>query len=171
MDIELPELEGKTAKMYKGGKICQTVHFHPLWSRNVPHFGIAHALALSVRLFLLVFLFCPLFVNPVLSLVSSDRGLLLKCQSWWTRDLFSTRRRRTNKQIFSPPHTVLFIVDNFSLSCFIRKHYPYLHQCLSAHRHPVVTVRLCNQTLAECASLGDPVLRLDASSPGTGTQH
>jgi ufm1-conjugating enzyme 1 len=34
--------------MYKGGKICQTVHFHPLWSKNAPHFGIAHALALGL---------------------------------------------------------------------------------------------------------------------------
>ena len=47
-DIVLAELEGKTAKMYKGGKICQTVHFHPLWSKNAPHFGIAHALALGL---------------------------------------------------------------------------------------------------------------------------
>jgi ufm1-conjugating enzyme 1 len=47
-EIELPELDGKTPKMYHGGKICQTVHFHPLWGRNVPHFGIAHALALGV---------------------------------------------------------------------------------------------------------------------------
>jgi len=49
MDIELPELEGKTAKMYKGGKICQTVHFFPLYNANAPHFGIAHVMALSVR--------------------------------------------------------------------------------------------------------------------------
>jgi len=47
-DIVLIELDGKTAKMYKGGKICQTVHFHPLWSKNAPHFGIAHALALGL---------------------------------------------------------------------------------------------------------------------------
>lgn len=48
-ELKLPELEGKTAKMYRGGKICLTIHFHPLWSRNVPRFGIAHALALGVR--------------------------------------------------------------------------------------------------------------------------
>mmetsp|Transcript_16647 Transcript_16647/g.28850 ORF Transcript_16647/g.28850 Transcript_16647/m.28850 type:complete len:172 (-) Transcript_16647:292-807(-) len=47
-EIELPELDGKTAKMYRGGKICLTVHFHPLWARNVPHFGLAHALALGL---------------------------------------------------------------------------------------------------------------------------
>ncbi|GJD07825.1 Ubiquitin-fold modifier-conjugating enzyme 1 [Galdieria sulphuraria] len=47
-ELVLPELEGKTAKMYRGGKICQTVHFQPLWSRNVPRFGIAHCLALSL---------------------------------------------------------------------------------------------------------------------------
>eukprot|EP01097_Dermamoeba_algensis_P000104 TRINITY_DN1039_c0_g1_i1.p1 TRINITY_DN1039_c0_g1~~TRINITY_DN1039_c0_g1_i1.p1 ORF type:complete len:159 (+),score=48.95 TRINITY_DN1039_c0_g1_i1:45-479(+) len=48
IELELPELDGKTSKMYRGGKICLTVHFKPLWAKNVPHFGIAHALALGV---------------------------------------------------------------------------------------------------------------------------
>ena len=30
-EIVLPELDGKTAKMYRGGKICMTDHFKPLW--------------------------------------------------------------------------------------------------------------------------------------------
>nr|CDS30102.2 ufm1 conjugating enzyme [Hymenolepis microstoma] len=47
-EIALPELDGKTAKMYRGGKICLTDHFKPLWARNVPKFGIAHALALGL---------------------------------------------------------------------------------------------------------------------------
>eukprot|EP01147_Barroeca_monosierra_P004112 gene4112-47_t len=47
-EIALPELDGKTAKMYRGGKICLTDHFKPLWARNVPHFGIAHAIALGL---------------------------------------------------------------------------------------------------------------------------
>eukprot|EP01129_Flabellula_baltica_P001608 TRINITY_DN11556_c0_g1_i1.p1 TRINITY_DN11556_c0_g1~~TRINITY_DN11556_c0_g1_i1.p1 ORF type:complete len:161 (+),score=32.08 TRINITY_DN11556_c0_g1_i1:19-501(+) len=47
-EIEIPELEGLTAKMYRGGKICMTDHFYPLWARNVPHFGISHALALGL---------------------------------------------------------------------------------------------------------------------------
>ncbi|KAF2073891.1 hypothetical protein CYY_004815 [Polysphondylium violaceum] len=47
-ELAIPELEGKTEKMYRGGKICLTVHFKPLWARNVPHFGIAHALALGL---------------------------------------------------------------------------------------------------------------------------
>lgn len=47
-EIALPELDGKTAKMYRGGKICLTDHFKPLWSRNVPKFGIAQAMALGV---------------------------------------------------------------------------------------------------------------------------
>jgi len=47
-EIEIPELEGKTVKMYRGGKICLTIHFKPLWQRNVPHFGIAHAIALGL---------------------------------------------------------------------------------------------------------------------------
>lgn len=50
-EIALPELDGKTAKMYRGGKICLTDHFKPLWGRNVPRFGIAHAMALGVSLF------------------------------------------------------------------------------------------------------------------------
>lgn len=49
-ELCIPELEGKTSKMYRGGKICLTIHFAPLWQKNVPRFGIAHALALGVRL-------------------------------------------------------------------------------------------------------------------------
>ena len=33
-EIALPELDGKTAKMYRGGKIYMTDHFKPLWSKN-----------------------------------------------------------------------------------------------------------------------------------------
>ena len=47
-ELALPELDGKTVKMYRGGKICLDSHFRPLWARNVPHFGIAHAMALGV---------------------------------------------------------------------------------------------------------------------------
>ena len=47
-EIAIPELDGKTAKMYRGGKICLTDHFKPLWARNVPKFGVAHAMALGV---------------------------------------------------------------------------------------------------------------------------
>jgi hypothetical protein len=47
-EIEIPELEGKTAKMYRGGKICLTIHFKPLWAKNNPHFGVAHALCLGL---------------------------------------------------------------------------------------------------------------------------
>lgn len=47
-ELELPSLDGKTVKMYRGGKICLTEHFFPLWARNVPHFGLAHALALGL---------------------------------------------------------------------------------------------------------------------------
>jgi len=32
----------------RGGKICLTDHFKPLWARNVPKFGIGHAMALGV---------------------------------------------------------------------------------------------------------------------------
>nr|QBH72958.1 ubiquitin-fold modifier-conjugating enzyme 1 [Encarsia formosa] len=47
-EIALPELDGKTAKMYRGGKICMTDHFKPLWARNVPKFGLGHAMALGL---------------------------------------------------------------------------------------------------------------------------
>ncbi|KAH1011043.1 hypothetical protein HUJ04_000487 [Dendroctonus ponderosae] len=49
-EIALPELDGKTAKMYRGGKICLSDHFKPLWARNVPKFGIGHAMALGVSM-------------------------------------------------------------------------------------------------------------------------
>lgn len=55
-EIMLPELDGKTAKMYRGGKICLTDHFKPLWARNVPKFGIAHGKAV------ILFFFAELFV-------------------------------------------------------------------------------------------------------------
>ena len=32
----------------RGGKICLTDHFKPLWGRNAPKFGIAHAMALGL---------------------------------------------------------------------------------------------------------------------------
>jgi ufm1-conjugating enzyme 1 len=47
-EIELPELDGKTSKMYRGGKICLSIHFKPLWAKNSPHFGLAHALCLGL---------------------------------------------------------------------------------------------------------------------------
>jgi ufm1-conjugating enzyme 1 len=51
IELELPELDGKTPKMYRGGKICLDIHFSPLWKDNVPKFGIAHALALAVNIY------------------------------------------------------------------------------------------------------------------------
>lgn len=47
-EVAVPELDGKTAKMYRGGKICLTEHFAPLWARNVPRFGLAHLMALGL---------------------------------------------------------------------------------------------------------------------------
>ena len=48
MEIILPELDGKTPKMYRGGKICMDIHFAPLWRDNAPKFGIAHAMCLAL---------------------------------------------------------------------------------------------------------------------------
>jgi len=48
IELELPELDGKTVKMYRGGKICLDIHFAPIWKKNVPKFGIPHALALAL---------------------------------------------------------------------------------------------------------------------------
>ena len=53
-EIIIPELEGKTAKMYRGGKICLTDHFFPLWARNIPKYGIAHLLILGLSPWLAV---------------------------------------------------------------------------------------------------------------------
>ena len=38
----------------RGGIICTTDHFKPLWGKNVPHFGLAHALALGLAPWLAV---------------------------------------------------------------------------------------------------------------------
>merc|ERR1712025_431331 len=48
IEIAIPELENKTAKMYRGGFICLSDHFKPLWAKNSPSFGIAHAMALGL---------------------------------------------------------------------------------------------------------------------------
>ncbi|EEA07678.1 uncharacterized protein CMU_006010 [Cryptosporidium muris RN66] len=48
IEIELPQLDGKTEKMYRGGKICLDIHFIPLWAKNCPKFGIAHVLAMGL---------------------------------------------------------------------------------------------------------------------------
>ena len=48
IELELPELDGKTEKMYRGGKICLDIHFAPLWQKNTPKFGISHALAIAL---------------------------------------------------------------------------------------------------------------------------
>ena len=53
-EIAIPELDGKTPKMYRGGKICISDHFKPLWARNVPKFGIAHAMAMGLAPWLAV---------------------------------------------------------------------------------------------------------------------
>ncbi|EIE22389.1 DUF1782-domain-containing protein [Coccomyxa subellipsoidea C-169] len=47
-EIKIPSLDGKTAKMYRGGAICLTVHFKPLWAKNSPHFGVGHAMCLGL---------------------------------------------------------------------------------------------------------------------------
>ena len=47
-NLIITELDGKTAKMYRGGKICMTDHFKPLWSKHAPKFGLAHAMALGL---------------------------------------------------------------------------------------------------------------------------
>ena len=44
-----------------------TVHFKPLWAKNVPHFGIAHALALGMA---------PWLAAEIPHLV--DQGLVVK---------------------------------------------------------------------------------------------
>ena len=46
--VALPALVGRTAKMYRDGSICQTVHFEPAWARHAPAWGVAHALALGL---------------------------------------------------------------------------------------------------------------------------
>ena len=43
-----PASTTRLSRRYRGGKICLTDHFQPLWAKNVPKFGIAHALALGL---------------------------------------------------------------------------------------------------------------------------
>ena len=48
IEIQLPELDGKTEKMYRGGYICMDTHFAPEWRANSPKYGIVHAMCLAL---------------------------------------------------------------------------------------------------------------------------
>jgi ufm1-conjugating enzyme 1 len=48
IEIELPELDANTEKMYRGGKICLDIHFAPLWRSMAPKYGIVHCLCLAL---------------------------------------------------------------------------------------------------------------------------
>ncbi|KCV70331.1 hypothetical protein H696_02658 [Fonticula alba] len=48
-EIRIPELDGLSVKMYRNGLICTSSHFEPLWRKNAPKFGIAHALTLGLK--------------------------------------------------------------------------------------------------------------------------
>ncbi len=48
IEIRLPELDGKTEKMYRGGYICMDTHFAPEWRSNSPWYGIVHAMCLAL---------------------------------------------------------------------------------------------------------------------------
>lgn len=47
-EICLPQLAGKTEKMYSNAAICIDDHFLPLWQKNAPTLGIAHAMQLGL---------------------------------------------------------------------------------------------------------------------------
>lgn len=53
-EIAVPEVDGKTTKMYRSGKICLTDHFKSLWARSMPEFGLAHLMALGLGSWLAV---------------------------------------------------------------------------------------------------------------------
>jgi len=59
---------------YRGGKICLSAHFKPLWSKNVPRFGVAHALALGVGCTTLNRSSIPQNTNHTSSLTVSTRS-------------------------------------------------------------------------------------------------
>ena len=67
-ELALPELDGKTKKVYRGGKICLDVHFWPLWAGHAPHFGIVHAIALGLG---------PWLTAEILALVANGQ---IKCE-------------------------------------------------------------------------------------------
>merc|ERR1711957_943377 len=64
-ELALPELDGTTAKMYRGGKICLTDHFNPLRARNTPRFGIAHAMCLGMAPWLAAEVPCLVVIGKI----------------------------------------------------------------------------------------------------------
>ncbi|KAM1185742.1 hypothetical protein ACFX2G_015324 [Malus domestica] len=77
-ELELPQLDGKTQKMYRGGKICLTVHFKPLWAKNCPRFGMAHALCLGLAPWLAAFMLIRIAHGFSIYMKFMKRGLWLK---------------------------------------------------------------------------------------------
>ena len=71
-----------------GGKICLEGHFKQLWGKNTPKFGIAHSLAMGVRLHALpiwVAAPSPCFLTQPMSLHSWARGSRPRSRTWLTQ--------------------------------------------------------------------------------------
>ena len=45
-ELCIPSLKDKTVKMYRGGFICLSAHFAPLWVQRAPKVGLGHLLSL-----------------------------------------------------------------------------------------------------------------------------
>lgn len=106
-EIVLPELDGKTDKMYRGGRICLTGtfrlchvylignrylpevlipdHFYPLWSRNAIKFGIGHGTQSLTLAPILKVKLKSIFYLPAISARSWTRTVAV------CRDTFSRR--------------------------------------------------------------------------------
>lgn len=79
----VPELDGKTAKMYSDRKICLKDHFQPLCARNMPGFGLAHLLAMGLGPRLAVEI-----PDPIQKGVIQHKE---KCNQWSTKPLKQDR--------------------------------------------------------------------------------
>jgi hypothetical protein len=110
-EIELPELEGKTAKMYRGGKICLTIHFKPLWAKNrCARLGVCVRVWLAGRQPLCeppLCCSCPPPPHTARTLVSRTLcawawrpGLRPRCPTWWRR---ASSRQRCDAGVVAPP--------------------------------------------------------------------
>ncbi|KAM3004831.1 hypothetical protein FF2_035034 [Malus domestica] len=73
-----PSARRQDPKDVRGGKICLTVHFKPLWAKNCPRFGMAHALCLGLAPWLAAFMLIRIAHGFSIYMKFMKRGLWLK---------------------------------------------------------------------------------------------
>jgi hypothetical protein len=87
--------------MLQGGAICLTVHFKPLWAKECPKFGIAHALALGLAPWLAAEVGSPLLysvIHCVHTWTLHMCDLQCRCPPWLAQERSVLQSKQHNMQ-------------------------------------------------------------------------